>query len=474
MKKEVSLKKVLAILVIILVCLVSIGGIYSKDKNIMKNILPEYVLGMDLDTDTLIKLEVVKDEDNSSEETGETEDSKASESENKGQAKEDIYTLDNYKKTKKIIENRLKTAGVEQYAVRLDENTGSIVLEIPKSTDTDILQNLFTVGKTEIKLVKNIVSENSDTESENDVSEVQNNDNTETVEEIIGDSNSIKKITAAIDNSYEGYGIGSVVKIDVEFNKDIINKFKELKNNGENQANNNIQILIDGNAICSMGESEFLESAVNGTLPLKFGDYTKDTDTLNKTLNSANSIKNIMENGNLPLAYSVQYSNEIHSNINQYGIISVFVVLLAVMFIYLVVKYKTKGILSELSILGLGAFLLLVIRFTKVQISIATIVAIASVLILQFIYLIKLLNNSKISSKVFNETTIEFTKMLIPAFIVSVIGAVLPALNESKIIPFGNIVEISDFGMVIFWGIVLFELFNNIISRAILTNAKNK
>lgn len=471
MKKEVSLKKVLAILVIILVCLVSIGGIYSKDKNIMKNILPEYVLGMDLDTDTLIKLEVVKDEDNSS---GETEDSKASESENEGQAKEDIYTLDNYKKTKKIIENRLKTAGVEQYAVRLDENTGSIVLEIPKSTDTDILQNLFTVGKTEIKLVKNIVSENSDTESENDVSEVQNNDNTETVEEIIGDSNSIKKITAAIDNSYEGYGIGSVVKIDVEFNKDIINKFKELKNNGENQANNNIQILIDGNAICSMGESEFLESAVNGTLPLKFGDYTKDTDTLNKTLNSANSIKNIMENGNLPLAYSVQYSNEIHSNINQYGIISVFVVLLAVMFIYLVVKYKTKGILAELSILGLGAFLLLVIRFTKVQISIATIVAIASVLILQFIYLIKLLNNSKISSKVFNETTIEFTKMLIPAFIVSVIGAVLPALNESKIIPFGNIVEISDFGMVIFWGIVLFELFNNIISRAILTNAKNK
>lgn len=474
MKKEVSLKKVLAILVIILVCLVSIGGIYSKDKNIMKNILPEYVLGMDLDTDTLIKLEVVKDEDNSSEETGETEDSKASESENEGQAKENIYTLDNYKKTKKIIENRLKTAGVEQYAVRLDENTGSIVLEIPKSTDTDILQNLFTVGKTEIKLVKNIVSENSDTESENDVSEVQNNDNTETVEEIIGDSNSIKKITAAIDNSYEGYGIGSVVKIDVEFNKDIINKFKELKNNGENQANNNIQILIDGNAICSMGESEFLESAVNGTLPLKFGDYTKDTDTLNKTLNSANSIKNIMENGNLPLAYSVQYSNEIHSNINQYGIISVFVVLLAVMFIYLVVKYKTKGILAELSILGLGAFLLLVIRFTKVQISIATIVAIASVLILQFIYLIKLLNNSKISSKVFNETTIEFTKMLIPAFIVSVIGAVLPALNESKIIPFGNIVEISDFGMVIFWGIVLFELFNNIISRAILTNAKNK
>ena len=38
----------------------------------------------------------------------------------------------------------------------------------------------------------------------------------------------------------------------------------------------------------------------------------------------------------------------------------------------------------------------------------------------------------------------------------------------------GNIVEISNFGMVIFWGLILFELFNNIITRAIFTNAKNK
>ena len=77
MKKEGSLKSILAILVIILLCLVSFGGIYAKDKNIMKNILPEYVLGMDLDTNTVIKLDVVKDEDDSSEnieESDETEE----------------------------------------------------------------------------------------------------------------------------------------------------------------------------------------------------------------------------------------------------------------------------------------------------------------------------------------------------------------------------------------------------------------
>ena len=63
-KKEGSLKLILAILVIILLCIVSLGGIYAKDKNVMKNVLPNYILGMDLDTNTIIKLDVVKNEGN--------------------------------------------------------------------------------------------------------------------------------------------------------------------------------------------------------------------------------------------------------------------------------------------------------------------------------------------------------------------------------------------------------------------------
>lgn len=459
MKKEESLKKVLAILVILLVCLVSIGGIYTKDKNAMKNILPKYVLGMDLDTDTIIKLDVQNNEDNSS--VG-TEDG----TEN-GQANENVNTLENYKKSKKIIEKRLKTAGVEQYSVRLDENTGSIIIEVPHDIETSILQNAFAVGKTEIKLI-----DNSTTNSEGETEIVDNNTENKEKEEVIGNQKSIKKITTAIDDSYNSYGVGSFVKLDIEFSKDAVNKFKELQNNASE--NKNIEIVVDGASICSMSETEFLKSAVTGTLPLKLGDYTKDRDTLNKTLTQANNIKNIMESESLPVEYSIKYSADIHSNINKYGIISVFAVILAVMFIYLVVKYKLTGVLAELAICGLGAFLLLIIRYTKVQISIATIVAIAGMLILQFIYLIKTLNSKKISSKEFNETIVEFTKMLIPAFILSVVGGVLPALGDSNFLAYGNIVEISNFGMVIFWGLILFELFNNIITRAIFTNAKNK
>lgn len=458
MKKEGSLKLILAILVIILLCIVSLGGIYAKDKNVMKNVLPNYILGMDLDTNTIIKLDVVKNEGNSSENTQEesNETEKNSESENSenaennteknnsenGQA-QNIYTVENFKQSKKIIEKRLKNAGINQYTLRLDEQSGTIIMEVPDDTNNDTLQNIFVVGKTEIK-----ISENN---------------------EVIGDYNSISKITTAIDDSYVNYGIGSFVKLDIEFSKDAVKKFEEIKNNyiiptdeEGKQTENNIVIAIDGSAICSMTETEFLETAVKGSLPLKLGDYTNDKTTLNNTLKEADSIKNIIQSGNLPITYSVNYTNDIHSNISEIGIISVFAVILIIMLVYLVLKYKLKGILAELDILGFGALLLLVLRYTNVEISIASIVSIATMLILQFIYSVKLLDNEKISSKIFTEETIKFTKMLIPAFIISVV------------IAFANILEISGFGMIIFWGIILFEIFNNIITRAILTNVKNK
>lgn len=458
MKKEGSLKLILAILVIILLCIVSLGGIYAKDKNVMKNVLPNYILGMDLDTNTIIKLDVVKNEGNSSENTQEesNETEKNSESENSenaennteknnsenGQA-QNIYTVENFKQSKKIIEKRLKNADINQYTLRLDEQSGTIIMEVPDDTNNETLQNIFVVGKTEIK-----ISENN---------------------EVIGDHNSISNITTAIDDSYVNYGIGSFVKLDIEFSKDAVKKFEEIKNNyiiptdeEGKQTENNIVIAIDGSAICSMTETEFLETAVKGSLPLKLGDYTNDKTTLNNTLKEADNIKNIIQSGNLPITYSVNYTNDIHSNISEIGIISVFAVILIIMLVYLVLKYKLKGILAELDILGFGALLLLVLRYTNVEISIASIVSIATMLILQFIYSVKLLDNEKISSKIFTEETIKFTKMLIPAFIMSVV------------IAFANILEISGFGMILFWGIILFEIFNNIITRAILTNVKNK
>ena len=450
MKKEGSLKLILSLLIIVLLIAVSLGGIYVKDKNVMKNIIPDYNLGMELDTNTIIKLDVVKPAEDSSEETkeeeketnseGVIEENNTSENSDSAQEKQDgqaeekqekIYTAENYKKTKSIIEKRFKSFGIEQYTIRLDENTGTIVIEVPSNVNTNSLSNVFAVGNTEIK-----ISETS---------------------EVIGDFNSIKKINLTNESG--------ALRADITLSKDAQDKYKEMKNTYQIPADedgvlkdNTIIMSIDGSEVFSWKENEFLKQAANGTVLINYFnlEYKKEIEE------EINSLNAFIEFGKLPVEYKINYSNDIHSSINSFGIVSVVGIILLVMFVILTLKYKVKGIISWASILGYLSLLLLLIRYVKIEISIAAIVAIAVVTILEFIYMLKLLANKKISSKIFNDETIEFSKMIIPAFIMSIA------------IAFGKIIEISSFGMVIFWGIVIFELFNNIITRACLTNVKNK
>ena len=156
MKKEGFLKLVLSILIIVLLCLVSLGGVYWKNKNIMENKVKDYNLGMDLGTNTLIKLEVAKEEEKSSEENNQTSEEGQASEENKA---EKTYSIDDYKKSKKIIEKRLEIAKIEQYTIRLNENSGDVIIEVPNDTDTVALQSILTTGKVEMKIKKAEIKE---------------------------------------------------------------------------------------------------------------------------------------------------------------------------------------------------------------------------------------------------------------------------------------------------------------------------
>lgn len=476
MKKEGSLKLILAILVIVLVCLISLGGIYVKKNNVMKNVLPDYVLGKDLDGSIIVKLDVNKSEDSSedtkedensdsegdSQENNETQntDENASEDQSEtktenGQAEQNIYTVENYNKTKQIIEKRLKIVGMENYELRLDEQTGSIVIEVPESSELSTIGSVIKTGKTELKI--------------------------DETNEVIGDKNSIKNFKTSIDDSNKSSGYGSAVKIEIQFSKDAVKKFKELNDNyvapvDENgtTTENKVSLLVDGTSIVSIEEKEFLESAVNGSVQL-WGNFSTDNKVIDSALLSIDKVKMLIDTEDLPITYNANYVSEgIKSNINKTGVISVFAVLLIVMCVYLLIKYKLQGLLGELSIVGLGSLILLTLRFTKIEISISTIVAFVGMLILQFIYLTQILKTEKISEKVFNEKTGEYTRMLIPLLIFTIVAAIIPILAKSIIIPFGNIQEIANFGMVGFWGLILFELVNNILTKAMIVKSKNK
>ena len=127
------LGKISTIVIILLLSLISFVGIYVKDKNTMKNVIPEYKLGTDLygarnilikvdDSTTTKKYDsdgnLVKDSSD-----GDENNENITEVEEKVNPDE-LRTADNYEAVKNIIEARLKYMKVEDYLLRFD---GSII-----------------------------------------------------------------------------------------------------------------------------------------------------------------------------------------------------------------------------------------------------------------------------------------------------------------------------------------------------------
>ena len=168
------LGKILAVVLIVLLCGISFGGLYVVNQNTTKNLIPDYKLGMDLYGSRNIVIKVSdesKDTGNqNSENTEDTEDTDSNEetktenaeaenaeTENENndtnsneEEKNSIETnsLENYLKTKKIVEKRLDYMKVSDYTISLNEENGTISLEIPEDSNADyIAQYCITPGK---------------------------------------------------------------------------------------------------------------------------------------------------------------------------------------------------------------------------------------------------------------------------------------------------------------------------------------
>ena len=117
----------------------------------MSDVIPDFILGSDIEGNRIIQLNVEKDEtitltdstgakiatgtEEELSNQGYTEDvisengyTKTSEVTNK----EEILTSENYEKSKQILVDRLKTSGVTDYKVRQDKDNGNIVIELKR------------------------------------------------------------------------------------------------------------------------------------------------------------------------------------------------------------------------------------------------------------------------------------------------------------------------------------------------------
>lgn len=444
-----TIKILTIILLIILVSMIGFFGIYKQNKNQMSNIIKDYSYAMNLKGARTIKLKV------------NTEVSDESKNE------------ENYNKSKEIIEKRLKSLKVQEYNINLNTKTGEIIVEIPEDSNTDTkVSNLNTIGKFEIidSNTKEVLLDNSNIKSSN---VLYNNATSGTTVylEIAFDKdgkNKLEEISKTYVDSEENNTTSEENNATSEENTAEENTAEETKT--EDSTKKQITMKIDDEEIMT---TSFDEPITTGKMQLSIGKATTDSNTLQGYISQAQNIATVLDNGNLPVQYDIEKNQYILSDITEQQVLYVVItiaIIAVIGIIFLIIKHKVNGLLAGISYIGLTALYLLLIRYTNVIISIESIFGVTIVMILNYIFIFKLLENIKKISKekaenIVNKAIIETYKRFF--------SRVIPICIIAIVFCFVKWIPMSSFGMILFWGLVIIAIYNILITRNIL-NIKEK
>lgn len=462
--------KILTItLAIALISMVAFAGVYVTKQNRMEDKVKSYTYAMDLkgartitlkvDTSkkTTIKDSEGKEVENSSNLTDEEISEKGYTKEETDYNPSDVLNVENYKKSKEIIEKRLKELKIDNYVTRLNEQTGEIIVEIPENSDTDnIVTNLGTTGKFEIL----------DSETN----------------EVLMDNNDIKLANVVYgSNSSSTTSSGTSIYLNIEFNKEGTKKLEDIsgkyvKTSNETNAENTsestdtsssskkkITMKIDDEEIMS---TSFDEAIKTGRLQLSIGSSSTDQKTLQTYVEQANNMATVLDTGKTPVKYTVNENHYVLSDITEnelktveYAIMGIVLISLIV----LVVRYKLNGLLGAISYLGLASIFVLLIRYANVVLSLEGIFGIVVILVLNYLFVNKLLSKLKeeiLSKDIVNSKTKETYKQ----YFIKIIPIIIAIITFC----FAGWEPISSFGMIMFWGVALIAVYNIIITNNLL------
>ncbi len=447
MKFEINkkLKLSLIILIIILLSIISFMGIYVLDKGRMVNKVNNYLLGMDLEGSRIIQLAVntskrtIKYDKDGKEIASNDTTTTVERQEEKVINEETVLTSDNYKTVKNILEKRLKTMAVNDYEIRLNETNGNITINIPENDNTDIIvAQVAYQGKFEIV--------------DNDTKQV------------LMTNEDLKSARAGYGQTQTGT---TTIFVNIEFNKEGAEKFKNITNmyrevkqtneeTGEEETiKKQIALNIDDSPILT---TYFDEEISNGILQLSVGTSSASATTqeLQESLTRANNLAALLNNGKMPVVYQINQNQYIASEITNQNIaifVSLSIIIVTALMIYAIIKYKERGILASISLIGYIAILTLVLRYTNVAITVNGIIAVVISTILNYILTLKILNSEK---ETFKKEILKFVLTLVPVFVIAVVFT------------FNNWLPIFSFGMIMFWGVAISLIYNLSITKALL------
>lgn len=227
--------------------------------------------------------------------------------------------------------------------------------------------------------------------------------------------------------------------------------------------------MIDDEEIMS---TSFDEPLKTGKLQLSVGSSTTDTDTLQGYISQASNMAVVLDTGKIPVKYEVNENKYILSditnqqlNIIEYTIAGI--VLLSLMI--WIVRYKLTGLLGSISYIGLASILLLLIRYANATLSIQGILGIVIILILNYMFMNKLLSKLK-KEKLDKEMMKQMVKETYKEFFITILPIAIAVITFC----FAGWAPISSLGMVMFWGIVLIAIYNFIVTNNLLKIETNE
>lgn len=446
---ERRLKIILITLLIILLAIISFAGLFVQNTKFMENIIPEYQLGMDLKGYRTITL-LVSDE----EETiyYDKDGNVVSSAQDDGTSKkvpvnkEEDLTSENYKKARDLMKQRLEHLGISEYLIRLDEENGSVTVQIPEDNITDTAsQFLYTRGNFELK--------DADTG------------------EVLLDSSNLKEVTMG----YSTLSSGTAVYLSFEFNKDSVEKLREISTtyvsstdeDGE-ETEKEVTLSIDGSTLLT---TTFDEEITNGVIPINLGAAT-DSSTLSSYMGQARNIALLVNDGPLPLEYTIDQNRYIKSDITLDSAMVPAIILavaLVIGFIVLIVKYKKLGLFAIISYIGYMAILLLAVRLFNLVVTLEGICGIVIAMVLNYILLVYLLHSLKHTEKDLAQYKIAYNKAIISMALV-----LIPTLIIGIVLCFAAWNPAYSFGTIIFWAVFIMAIYNISITRILFLNSIKK
>ena len=457
MKKKTlknALAKLIVVLLIVLVSLISFLGIHKRNLNTWKSILPDYQFSKELSEIRTFEFSVdTSTKDKSSDEntaenttgnttenatntvaegttentdnTANTTDTNSTNTTAEQVPVNDpaVLTKENYLKTKKIVENRLKDFGIADAEVTVNENNGKLAVSVPYEGTTDYSAALASQkGKIEIidSETKEVLMGRSMIKKASAYYQQANNNDS---------------ATATTDDTVS-YNLG----VKLTFTSEGQKKLNELSKtyiettdeNGET-SQKTITVQIDGEdkyITYFTPDGEYTELAI----PLYRSVSADDMDTFNSDYKDCFVTQTILNNDEFPITYKLTSGSFIESDLVENfvkGLSIAGIVLLAIVIVLTIVKNKKDGFCASIIEIGYIAILLLIIRAASVSLTLSGILTIAIMAIVNYFLLLTFMKTEKAIDKL--EKFGNFILTIIPFIITIVVFALGKEVNTQSI-----------------------------------------